>query len=239
MSILNFEAVVRQSKWWRLAAATPDRHGDASSGVSLADHLDAVLENLRRLLISELAGDFVLQVQQRLDAIGIDRQRAFQTLMPVALLHDLGKLTEDKLTTIPHPLSGKPAPKRHPVASVLVAMELLPPSMENRECMLALIDEHATPFSWYAQFRHGGRAPGPAAWARLDHKIDPRGDGSGLLLLALFKMADIAGHENLDDVSWFVGRANEGYLASRGKELPVPDVRLLRQVGREDGGYFD
>ena len=235
MSTLDIEATIRRSDWWRRAAATPDRHGNLSSGVSLTDHLDAVLGNVRWLLVDEPVDDFTLQVRQRLESMGIDILQTFQTLLPVALLHDLGKLSQDKNATVPHPLTGKPAAKRHPVASVLLAMELLPASLENRDRILALIDKHATPFAWYVQYRKSGSIPGPKAWVHLDRKLNPKADGSGLVLLALFKIADIAGHESSEDVAWFVSCANDKLLANRNRDLPVPSTTALKSRSRARG----
>ena len=56
----------------------------------------------------------------------------------------------------------------------------------------------------------------------MDRKIDARENGTGIVLLSVFKLADIDGHENVDDVLWFVEQAYINYLREKGKWLPVP-----------------
>jgi len=96
--------------------------------------------------------------------------------------------------------------------------------------VLALAEEHDTPFSWYMQFRKTGQVPKRKSWARLDRKINAKEDGSGLMLLAVFKLADIDGHENIDDVIWFFKQAFENYLREKGKWLPIPDRKAIMSL---------
>ena len=41
-------------------------------------------------------------------------------------------------------------------------------------------------------------------------------------MLALFKLADIDGHESLADLIWFYEQLNEKYLNILGKPMPIP-----------------
>lgn len=52
-------------------------------------------------------------------------------------------------------------------------------------------------------------------------------------MLALFKLADIDGHTNVDDVPCFFAEANQNYLRSTGKALPVPSADVVRQISNE------
>jgi len=61
------------------------------------------------------------------------------------------------------------------------------------------------------------------------------GDVHGMLLLALFKLADIDGHVNVEDVCWFSEQTNSNYPNQKGKWIPVPtpkDVKRLKEQGR-------
>ena len=113
---------------------------------------------------------------------------------------------------------------------MIAAEEILPASLPRRETVLALIEQHDTPYSWYMQFQRSGQIPGKQAWARLDRKMAVEEAGVGLILLALLKLVDIAGHDDLSDVTWFIGSANEGCLREKGLELPVPHATQLPDV---------
>ncbi len=119
---------------------------------------------------------------------------------------------------------------RHPVVSLLAALEILPDAQKGRDSVLALIEEHDTPYSWYMQFQRSGQIPKRKSWARLDRKIDSREDGTGLILLAVFKLADIDGHENVEDVTWFIEQTNHNYCREKGKWIPVPDQATIRRL---------
>jgi len=99
-----------------------------------------------------------------------------------------------------------------------------------RETILALVEEHDTPFSWYVNFVNSSQAPKRKSWAKLDRNIDPKEDGSGIIALAVFKLADIDGHENVADVTWFFDQANSAYLVEKGKWLPVPGEGAIRSL---------
>jgi hypothetical protein len=208
----------------------PDRHYAEDRHVSVADHLEAVLAHLARLLAPDPPPGFRRDLAGALTTIGLDPKVVLSVLTPVALLHDIGKPAEDKEALTNHPQTGKSVPKRHPVLGLAAGLELLPPDCPRRDTILALVEEHDTPYSWYRQARATGQLPSRKGWGRLDEKIAGRRDGSGIILLAVFKMADIDGHEDITDVRWFVEQANDSYLASLGRPLPVPTDADLRAL---------
>ncbi len=228
---MDIESVIKTSRWWRDAEEMPDRHYDQASGISLADHLEAVRRNLRVLGPYEGRHIYFERLQESLETNGVDLAWAHALLVPVALLHDIGKTKEDRKAEGLHPLTKKTVRMSHPMLGLNAALELLPDDLSGRETMLALIEEHDTPYSWYRQFQKTQEIAGPAAWARLDRRIDPHEDGTGLLLLSIFKIADIDGHEDVADVSWFIEKADEHYLHAKGKNLPIPDRAALESLG--------
>jgi hypothetical protein len=219
---MSLELLIRSSTWWQRAQETPDRHYDPLAGVTLAQHLEAVRRNLHMLQLAEDQPEYVGRLQAALVRAGFSLPHLQDLLEPVALLHDIGKLIEEKGAEGPHPITGETVRLRHPVLSLVAALELIPPDHSDREILLALVEEHDTPYAWYVQFQRRQQVQKTAAWARLDRRIDPRADGTGLMLLALFKLADIDGHKDLEDVPWFIQNANEHFLCAQGKELPVP-----------------
>ncbi len=220
---MDIESIIKTSKWWKDAEAMPDRHYPEAAGVTLANHLEAVQRNLRLLQPFEGRHPYFLQLQTALESFGITPDWAQTLLGTVALLHDIGKAREEKKVEGLHPLSGKAVMMRHPILGLLAALELLPDHLPGRETILALIEEHDTPYSWYKQFEKTQQIPKAKAWAQLDRQIDAHEDGTGLVLLSVFKIADIDGHESVADVSWFIENANENFLHEKGKALPVPD----------------
>jgi hypothetical protein len=225
---MTVEQIIKESEWWRLAQNTPDRHYPPDAGVSLADHLDRVLQNLQFLGDGEMGHPYFSVLNRALVALQMDPLAMVETLAPVALLHDIGKTKDDKNADIEHPITGKMVKKRHPILGVCAALELLPADLPRRETVVTLIEEHDTPYSWYVQHQRSGQIPGRKAWARLDRKINAREDGSGLVLLALFKIADVDGHENVDDVPWFIDQCNCNYLDDFGKTLPIPSREVVK-----------
>ncbi len=229
---MSIETEIKNSDWWRMAREMPDRHYDPSENIYLADHLEAVARNLRFLQPSARLHEYFAMLRETLAYAGFDLSVIANILTPAALLHDIGKTGEDKAAQGEHPLTGKPVKMRHPIVSVTAALELLPDTLTGRDTILALIEEHDTPYSWYMQFRKTAQVPKRKSWARLDRKIDSRADGTGLVLLSIFKLADIDGHANLEDVSWFIELADNCYLREKGKWLPVPDAEALQSLAR-------
>lgn len=227
---MNTEQMIKNSKWWKQAQEMPDRHYELSEKIYLSDHLEAVFRNLRFLGLPNKYHEFYSTLINALITIGQDPVILMELLQPVALLHDIGKTKEDKGAECEHPLTGKTVKMRHPIMSVIAGLEILPEDLSNRETMLALIEEHDTPFSWYLQFEKSGQVPKKKSWAKLDRAIDPRENGTGIIMLAVFKLADIDGHENVEDVSWFIDQANINYLLEKGKWLPVPSDEAIRSL---------
>jgi hypothetical protein len=230
---MNVEKLIKQSTWWREAERTPDRHYDASSGVTLADHLLRVRGNVHLLLSPEGLDGYFAELREALAAAGCDLEATLEILSTVALLHDIGKTSEHRDAECEHPLTHKRVKMRHPVVSLLAALETLPDDQPSREAVLALVEEHDTPYSWYMQFQRSGQIPRRKAWARLDRAIDPREDGTGLILLCVFKLADIDGHDDVADVPWFIEDANASLLREKGKWVPVPDRESLRRLAQQ------
>ena len=222
---MDVEKAIRDSDWWRRASEMADRHCPPETDMTLADHLTAVHDNLRWLAVPTEGEQYRSRLLQSLRGEGFDPADLLDMLTPVALLHDIGKCDEDKEQEVKHPLTGKNVPRRHPVVGVIAAMQILPQDLLRREMVLALISEHDTPYSWYVQYKRSGAAPSAKAWARLDRKIDSREDGTGILMLTLFKLADIDGHQDVEDACWFVEMANYAYLHGKGNWLPVPTAQ--------------
>lgn len=222
--------LIRKSQWWLEAQRMPDRHFAESAGVMLADHLQRVHTNLHLLFPPEESGGYFAELRQALANDGFDLESLLMILGPVALLHDIGKLKEDKKAECEHPLTHKTVKMRHPIVSLIAALEILPEGLEHRNTILALVEEHDTPFSWYMQFQRSGQIPGRKSWSQLDRRIEPREDGSGLVLLSIFKLADVDGHKNVEDVPWFIEQANSNLLREKGKWVPVPDRTTIQHL---------
>lgn len=229
---MNAEQAIRKSIWWRDAKKMPDRHYPESSGITLADHLERVQENVRLILSSDGLDGYFEDLRKALINMGLDPLEMFDVLRPVALLYDIGKTREQKDTEGEHPLTRKSVKMRHPVVSLLAAIDILTVDQKCRKTIFALVEEHDTPFSWYMQFKKSGVIPKRKSWARLDRKIDSREDGTGLILLSVFKIADIDGHADVSDVSWFIDQLNMNFLRENGKYLPVPDQIAIQRLKR-------
>lgn len=234
---MNWMKTVRASTWWRSATIYQDRHYPPEAGISLADHLEAVAGNLMGLLgvdaaPAEAAKRYSEELRQSVLAQGLSVERVARLLHPVALLHDIGKTADDPDETIEHPLTGVPRPKRHPLVSLCAAAELLPQDLIDRSAILALIELHDEPYAWYRQFRRSGQMASPKAWRRLDRKIDPEQEGRGLVLLAIFRLVDTDGHDDLADVLWFINGANQNLLDRLGRSLPVPTLEEVAALDR-------
>ena len=118
----------------------------------------------------------------------------------------------------------------------MATQEIVPEDWPNRHEIIGLVEEHDTPYAWYVQNQRGSQTPKSTLWATLDRNIHPTSDGAGLVMLALFKLADIDGHINVDDVPWFFSEANRNYLEKIGKALPVPSADVVRRISKETVG---
>jgi hypothetical protein len=221
---------IRQSGWWTKAEAYKDRHYDPESGIMLTGHLNSVLNSIETIF-SQTQSPFYKELFSLFDQVQLDKMTVRRDLQIVALLHDIGKTEDDKTQKIEHPLKKELVPKRHPVVGVQAAMEILGSddtlSYTERTRIYYLIDEHDTPYGLYRQFEKTGITPDFKSWKRLNNKIDER-DSIGLLYLLLFKLADIDGHEHVDDVIWFFKAAKEKYFDQIGLPLPIPSESDVR-----------
>jgi len=230
---MDLHDLITASSWWQRAERMPDRHHPADASITLADHLAAVHDTLEFLTDPAAHHPYFADLAAALQAMALDPAWLHGLLAPVALLHDIGKVSEDENELGPHPLTGELVELRHPVLSVRAALEILPANLAHRDRILALVEQHDTPYAWYTGTLRGGSAPpGAAAWSRLDRRLDPREDGTGIVALAVFKLADVDGHAVVDDVAWFIDQANRTYLAARRKPLPVPDAEAVRSLQR-------
>ena len=215
------------SSWWEQAKLYPDRHSPKDSGVMLSDHLVSVMNNSDRIFNPDPDNSYYEQLYVYLLDTEFDLSRCNGILTIVSLLHDIGKPVDDKEKEIEHPIKKTLVKKRHPVLGVCSAFEILDGQSEFNEdekrIIYNLIDEHDTPFSWFRQFEKSKVIPDFKSWKKLDNKISvERGDNFGIIMLALFKLADIDGHESLADLFWFYEQLNEKYLNILGKPMPIP-----------------
>ena len=227
---MDLEQTILTSSWWATAERTTDRHHPSEAGVTVADHLLAVHRLVELLLeYAEAADPYVLELRRRLGAMEMPATVAAD-LRLVALLHDVGKPQEDKGQTFRHPLTGKRVPRRHPAVGAGAALELIPEPYPRKALIAALVSKHGTGWSWYRQWASNGQLPSSKAWRRLDRALPAGREGLGVVHLVLFKLADIDGHVDLQDVPWFVRRANQALLDGLGLSLPVPGQEMLERL---------
>lgn len=198
----------------------------------LTDHLSAVLSNTEKIFSHEPVNRFYEEMYLFMLDSGLNIERSRYILQVVSLLHDIAKPIDNKSEMIEHPFRKTMVSKRHQVLGVITALELLADqddlSDEEKRLICQLIDEHDTPYSWYRQFERNKVIPEFKSWKKLDEKMMAGEDYHGIIMLALFKMADIHGHESVNDVTWFADNLNKKYLSQSGKYIPVPDPEHIR-----------
>ncbi len=227
---VNLETTILASSWWAAAEETADRHKSSETWRTVADHLLAVHRLVELLLHSaEVVDPYALELRRRLHRMGVPATVAAD-LEIVALLHDVGKPRESKQETTLHPLTGKRVARRHPVVGAGAALELIPETHGRRLLIAALVAKHGTGWSWYRQWASSGQLPSRKAWRRLDRRLPAGREGLGVVLLVLFKLADVDGHAELSDVPWFARRANQALLDDLGMSIPVPDLEALERL---------
>ncbi len=229
-NLAHIEQKIKQSQWWQKASVTVDSHFSNTNHVMLTHHLEAVYENVDSLFhqpqTTFLETLFALFPQLHLDSRIVE-----QELKIVSLLHDIGKTEEDKSLVIPHPLTGKPAHKRHGLVSLIAAMEIMDndlahiPPIKNR--LYRLVELHDMSYGLYRQYESIGDIPQTDHWQYISNKIFPQ-PGVGLMYLLVFKLADIHGHANIGDVIWFYENAKHKYFNQLGIDLPVPTEQDIR-----------
>ncbi len=224
------EEKIRQSAWWQLAAVTPDRHESNQSGVMLTHHLLAVYDNVVAIFEQQPTG-FYGGLFNLLQQLQLNKDEIRDELKIVALLHDIGKTAEDKSMVIPHPLTGKPAHKRHGLVGLVAAMEIISneldstPDKQNR--IYRTVELHDISYGLFREFRAANIIPAFERWHYINHKIHSE-PAAGLLYLLIFKLADIHGHANIADVLWFYHTVKENYFDRLGIKLPVPGEADIR-----------
>ena len=226
---MDLEKSIFGSPWWAAAEQMADRHYPPGAGVTVADHLLSVHEMVCLLLQSATDDHYLCELRHRLDIAG-DRAMIARDLRLVALLHDIGKPRESKREWVVHPLTGKRVAGRHPAIGAVAALELIPETCRGRALIVALVAKHSTGWSWFRQWTCSQQLPSKKAWQRLDQALPVAEAGLGVVHLVLFKLADIDGHADIQDVPWFVERANQGLLDDLGLSLPVPPVATLERL---------
>lgn len=224
---------IYSSTFWKIAEKTPDRHYSLDSWVMLSHHLARVLDNVKLFFDEEVKNGFYSHVKIFLELYNLNLSIYKELLFATALLHDIWKPSEDKLEEIKHPITWKKVKVRHPVEWVRIAIEIYGEearfSKEEQGMLFNLIDEHDTPYSWYRQFEKNGVIPKYKSWRKLDKKISSNDDSKiGIILLAIFKLADIDWHDDISDVIWFIENLNKEYLKEDSIEFPVPKLSDIK-----------
>ncbi len=231
--MFNYEVLerqIRQSGWWEKACRMPDRHENSRSGVMLHEHLEAVEQNVQSVFRQPPVG-FYGRLFALIHELELDPAQLEKELRIVALLHDVGKTEEDKTLVIPHPLTGKPAHKRHGLVGLMAAMEILGDALsgqpECRDRIYRTVELHDISYGLFREYRAARVVPGFERWAYINDKIHTRA-AAGLLYLLLFKLADTHGHADVHDVSWFFSNARQHYFEPLGLQLPLPEPDDIR-----------
>ncbi len=224
------ENKIKHSHWWNEAAQTPDSHYSNNSGIMLTHHLMAVYDHIETIFSKDDTG-FYGDMFNLLPQLQLVKEEVKEELKIVALLHDIGKPKEDKSLVIPHPLTGKPAHKRHGLVGLMAAMEIIGSDLahlpEKRNRIYRTVELHDMSYGLFREFSNTGDIPQNDRWNYINNKIHTL-TGGGLLYLLFFKLADIHGHANITDVLWFYHTVKENYFDPLGIELPIPaedDIR--------------
>lgn len=219
-----------QSHWWATAANTVDSHYSNNSGIMLTHHLLAVHNNIETIF-NRPADGFYGKMLALLDQLQLDKEEVKEELKLTALLHDIGKPQEDKLLVIPHPLTGKPAHKRHGLVGLMAAMDIIGADLahlpEKRLRIYRTVELHDMSYGLFREYVATGDVPKNERWNYIDNKIHTL-TGGGLLYLLIFKLADIHGHANIGDVTWFYNTVKEHFFKQLQFELPIPTEADIR-----------
>jgi hypothetical protein len=224
------EHKIRASAWWQKAAVTADRHESNTSGVMLTQHLEAVYDNVAGIFQQPETG-FYGQLFALLRSLQLDKTEIEDELKLVALLHDIGKTEEDKSLVIPHPLTGKPAHKRHGLVGLMAAMEIagieLAHLPEKRNRIYRTVELHDISYGLFREYQSVNIIPAYERWTYINNKVHHL-PAAGLLYLLIFKLADVHGHANITDVLWFYQTVKQHYFHKLQLELPVPGETDIR-----------
>ena len=221
---------IRRSVWWRRASTCIDPHYSNTSGVMLVDHLTAVTDNVERIFTARHLS-FLCRLFLVVEAMGLSKEKMRSELKIAAMLHDIGKTEDDKSVTMPHPLDGHLTIKRHSVVGLFAAKEVLHHcdlmSEEEKAIIYSIIEEHDVPYGLFREYKQQRKRPTFERWQQLDEKISTQ-PGVGLMYLLLFKLADVHGHCNIEDVIWFFEATSQTYFRPLGYTLPVPRESDIR-----------
>jgi len=228
--IQHLERKIRQSEWWAQAATTIDSHYSNSSGIMLTYHLQTVYDNVEAIFNKPATG-FYGKMFSLLEQLKLDKGEVREELKIAALLHDIGKPGEDKSLVMPHPLTGKPAHKRHGIVGLIAAMEIIGSDLESmpekRLRIYRTVELHDMSYGLFREYLASGDVPANERWDYISNKVHTL-TGAGLIYLLLFKLADIHGHAKIDDVTWFYNTVKEDYFKRLSIDLPVPDEEDIR-----------
>ncbi len=226
----GLELKIRQSGWWINAAKTADNHYSYDSGIMLTDHLLAVYNNIE-VIFNKPATGFYGNLFAMLPKLQLNISEVRAELKIAALLHDIGKPLEDKSLVIPHPLTGKPAHKRHGIVGLMAAIEIFGKDLaelpEIRNRIYRTVELHDMSYGLFREYMATGDIPPNERWNYINNKIHTL-TGGGLLYLLIFKLADIHGHANIGDVTWFYKTVKENYFDQIQLDLPIPDEADIR-----------
>lgn len=224
------EEKIKQSHWWQKAASTIDSHYCDNSAIMLTHHLQVVSENVEAIFQQSETG-FYGKLFNLVQQLELEKDQLKNELKVIALLHDIGKTEEDKTLVIPHPLTGKPAHKRHGLVSLIAAMEILETDLAflhlSRNHIYRTIELHDMSYGLFREHQNTRIVPPYSRWTSINNKIHTQ-PAAGLLYLLIFKLADIHGHANISDVLWFYNSAKESYFNKLQIDLPIPvesDIR--------------
>jgi hypothetical protein len=221
---------IRRSVWWRRASTCVDPHYSNTSGVMLVDHLTAVTDNVERIFTARHLS-FLCRLFLVVEEMGLSKEKIREELKIAALLHDIGKTEDDKSITMPHPLDGHLTIKRHSVVGVFAAKEILQHcdllSDEQKATIYSVIEEHDVPYGLFREYKQQRKRPTFERWQELNEKVSNQ-PGVGLVYLLLFKLADVHGHCNIEDVIWFFESASQTYFRALGLQLPIPRESDIR-----------
>jgi len=224
------EKKIRESSWWVAASHAVDNHHSNSSGVMLTHHLLAVHENIESIFNQPATG-FYGNMFALLPQLQLQKEEVKEELKIVALLHDIGKPQEDKSLVMPHPLTGKPAHKRHGLVGLLAAMEIIGAELshlpEKRTRIYRAVELHDMSYGLFREYLATGDTPLNERWNYINNKIHTL-TGAGLFYLLIFKLADIHGHANIADVTWFYHSVKEHYFNQLHINLPIPTESDIR-----------
>lgn len=230
-SFARLEEKIRQSDWWMQASQTVDCHHSNNSGVMLTHHLESVYEHVGRIFQQPAIG-FYARMFSLMQALSMDPKEVEAELKIVALLHDIGKLKEDKSVLMAHPITGKPAHRRHGIVGLMAAMEIIGADLEThppRQLRIyRTIELHDISYGLFREFNQTGSLPQQDRWTKINHKIHSI-PAAGLMYLLLFKLADIHGHHSIHDVVWFYETVQWQYFQPLGLELPIPTEKDIRK----------